>query len=607
MQPRHVKSARAQPGSYCLPMLRGSHKMPLLSGLWGIGLTCFAIPALASPLPPSAAAIAQSPPPGTALPSERPGQIEELIPPPPENFQPLPVIPPAPPPSIPDLQPPPAETPESVPNSDLRFRVNRIEVIGSTVLQEEIAELVKEYEGQELSFEDLITLRSRITQQYVENGYITSGAFLPNNQNLSSGTVQIRVVEGVLEEISIEGLSRLQQSYVRSRLEAATQTPLNQRDLERGLQLLQLDPLLQQVNAELTAGSAPGRNILRLQLQEAPPLIAGLIVANNQAPSIGTLQGSAFVGYSNLLGWGDRITLEYGRTEGLNRYDIGYSVPINGMNGTLGFRYNRNGSEIVEARFRELGIRSESETFSFSLRQPLVRSPQTEFALGLNFDVRRSQTFILEDEPFSFSEGPEDGESRVSVLRFSQDWLNRDARRVLAARSQFSFGLDTFDATVNDTGVDGRFFAWIGQFQWVEQFSPRALMVARIDAQLTPDALLPLEQFSMGGTETVRGYPQNQLVSDNGVIGSLEFRFPITRNPQILQLIPFLEGGIGWNNNRPDPDPNLIASLGLGVRWQVIPDLTLRVDYGLPLLNGSDRGDFLEDGRFAFSLRYQPF
>lgn len=76
----------------------------------------------------------------------------------------------------------------------------------------------------------------------------------------------------------------------------------------------------------------------------------------------------------------------------------------------------------------------------------------------------------------------------------------------------------------------------------------------------------------------MRGCSQNQIVSDNGVISSLELRVPVTRDPQILQLIPFLEGGIGWNNNRPNPNPDLLTNLGLGLRWQILPDLTLRLE-----------------------------
>ncbi|KYC37720.1 hypothetical protein WA1_04160 [Scytonema hofmannii PCC 7110] len=450
-------------------------------------------------------------------------------------------------------------------------------------------------------------MRSRITQLYINNGYETSGAFVLNDQPLETSVIHIQVVEGELEDIKIDGLNRLEPSYVRSRLRLATKRPLNRRRLEEALQLLQLDPLLQQVNAELTAGSAPGRNILQVQLKEAPAFHAGIAVNNNQSPSIGSVQGSVFLRHDNLTGFGDSFSAEYGLTDGLDIYSFAYSLPINARNGTLNVRYSNNNSQIIEDTFDELGIRSDSETLSFSFRQPLVRKPTTEFALGLGLDVRRSQTFILDDIPFSFSEGPEDGKSRVSVIRFSQDWVKRDAKKVLAARSQFSFGIDAFNATVNDSGTDGLFFAWLGQFQWVQQITPRTIVLTSLNAQLTPDSLLSLERFNLGGADTVRGYRQNQIVSDNGVLATAELRIPLTKNPRQLQLNPFIEMGAGWNNRGDNPDPGFIIGTGLGVQWRPIRGLDVRVDYGIPLIAANDEGNSLQEKGLYFSVRYQPF
>jgi hemolysin activation/secretion protein len=485
--------------------------------------------------------------------------------------------------------------------------IKKIEIVGSpTVLQREIAELVKKYEGKEVTFEDLLNLRASITQLYISKGYITSGAFLLN-QLLDQGIVQIQVVEGTLEQIEINGLTRLRDRYVRSRLEGATKAPLNRQRLEEALQLLQLDPLIAQVNAELTAGTGPGRNLLRVTLQEASPLHVGFAIANDQPPSVGSIAGSVFVSDDNLLGFGDRLTASYGKTEALDLYSFSYTVPFNALNGTASISYGNNSSEIIEEPFQDLGIRSKTRTLSFNVRQPVQRSPSSEVALSLGLDLRRSQTFILNDIPFSFSEGPDNGESKVSVLRFAQDWTNRSATRVLAARSQFSLGLNAFDATINDIGTDGRFFAWLGQFQWVQQLSPRVVLISRVAAQLTPDSLLSLERFSLGGIDTVRGYRQNQLVSDNGVVGSLELRFPLTKNSSLLQLTPFVEVGSAWNNRGANPDPQTIASLGLGVRWLVSPGFEARVDYGIPLVSVGDYDNSLQDNGLFFSLRYQPF
>ena len=94
------------------------------------------------------------------------------------------------------------------------------------------------------------------------------------------------------------------------------------------------------------------------------------------------------------------------------------------MDGTLGFRYSNSDTTIVEDEFEEFDIESETETFSFSFRQPVVRSPQRELALGATLDLRDRQTF-LQGEPFSFFIGAEDGKSKVTVLRFFQDWVDR--------------------------------------------------------------------------------------------------------------------------------------------------------------------------------------
>lgn len=541
------------------------------------------------------------------LPEDFPDTIDQTIPERPSDSpdQVPEALPDEPPPTL-ELPIPEGITPEpSVPTTS--FFVEQVRVVGNTVLHDEIKALTAEYENRQVTFDELLTLRSQITQLYVNEGYITSGAFLPSNQTLSDGTITIQVVEGTVEEVQVTGTRHLQPGYVRDRLELATDPPLNQEDLLESLQLLQLDPFIDQINAELTAGSAPGQNVLLVDIDEPSPFTASIGTDNYRPPSIGSAQVSVGLGYNNLIGIGDRITASYGRTDGLDIFDAGVSIPLNAREGRLSFQFNSSESEIVEEEFEDLEIRSETQSYSLSFRQPVVRSPETEVALGLALDLRRRQTFILDDIPFSFSEGPEDGESNATVIRFFQDWVDRGETRVLAARSQFSIGIDAFDATVNDSGTDARFVSWIGQFQWVQQLSSRNLLVTRLSTQLTPDSLLSLEQFSIGGVDTVRGYTQNQLVADNGILGSIELRLPLTRNPQRLQVIPFFEVGTVWNNRTPDPDPSTIAGVGLGLQWLIGSNFIARLDYGIPLVDIDDNSDNLQSDGLYFSLQFLPF
>ena len=496
--------------------------------------------------------------------------------------------------------------PSLVTSPEPNFFVSDIEVLGSTVLLEEIAFQISCYRNQSLTLTDLLTLRSRITQLYVNAGYITSGAFLPNNQELGEGVVQIQVIEGQIEDIQIIGSRRLRAGYVRDRISRRTESPLNQSELEEGLQLLQLDPMLEQVDAELASGTAPGLNLLILDLEEADSFDLSFTVDNYRSPSIGSEEGTIAANYSNILGIGDRLSGAFSLSEGLTLYDLGYEVPITASNGTVQVRVNNSDSRIIENAFEAIGIRSDTTSVSVGVRQPLFQSPEEEFAVGLELNWRESQSFILDDVPFSFSEGPVDGRSQVNVLRFYQDWVNRGSERVLAARSQFSLGLDLFDATVNERGPDGRFFAWQGQFQWVEQVSPRLLLVSRVNGQLTPDSLLPIERFSVGGIGTVRGYAQNQLVADNALTGSLELRVPLTEDVNVLQLTPFVEAGGGWNNRAVDSDPSVLLGAGVGMRWQPSEEWFVQLDFGIPLVNDGNSADSLQDSGIYFLVNFRP-
>ncbi|HEY9663170.1 MAG TPA: POTRA domain-containing protein, partial [Allocoleopsis sp.] len=197
-----------------------------------------------------------------------------------------------------------------------------------------------------LSFPQLLQARSAITAYYTCRGYITSGALIPP-QVMQGGVITIQVIEGNLESINVTGTRRLNPSYVRSRLRIASRPPVNINRLLEALQLLQLNPLIRNISAELQAGTRPGTNLLEVEVAEANSLSFPLSVDNNRVPSVGSFRQQIQVNQANLTGLGDNLNLSYAHTEGSNQFDGSYTLPLNPRNGTLNLAYGTSGSFVM--------------------------------------------------------------------------------------------------------------------------------------------------------------------------------------------------------------------------------------------------------------------
>jgi hemolysin activation/secretion protein len=541
--------------------------------------------------------------------------------------------------------------PEVQPTTDGdRFLAHEIRVTGSTILgSEEIRSITAPLEGTQVTIEDLRQAADRITQLYLERDFITSRAVLAD-QEIVNGLVEIRVVEGRLSDIEIEGNTHVNQSYIRDRIALGAKVPLSTSQLEDQLRLLRANPLFDNIEASLRAGEGLGESILIVRVTEAPRFGASISVDNYSPPSVGSERLVLSARYRNLTGLGDELAAGYNRTTagGTDVFDFSYRIPLNAMDGTLQLRAAPSRNQVLrEASPRPiqaqpvfgppapppdpLEISGERQLYEVSFRQPLIRSPREEFALSLGLTYQNGQTFLFEGA-FPFGIGPDqDGESRTSVFQFGQDYVRRDTKGAWAFRSSFNFGTGLFDATDSydgfaalletnptqaqeisqiDTIPDGQFFSWLGQIQRVQRLSDNNLLIAQLDVQLTPDPLLPAHQFVIGGGLSVRGFRQNARSGDNGFRFSLEDRIALDLNAAGLptfQLIPFIDAGGIWNvpsNPNTPPDQRFLVGTGIGLLWEPEPRVRIRLDYAIPLIELDDRGNNAQDDGFYFSVGY---
>ncbi|MEG4817987.1 ShlB/FhaC/HecB family hemolysin secretion/activation protein [Microcoleus sp. K5-D4] len=536
-----------------------------------------------------------------------------ILPREPELPAPEPPQPPAPSPLQP-TQPTPVES-EIRPGIPGTIKVAGFEFEGNTAFSDrELAEVTQQFAGREITFAELIAAEAAVTQKYVAAGYLNSGAVILANQSFprDGGVVKIRIVEGGLDEIVITGNRRLNSNYVRSRLERATRRPLNRDRLLEALQLLQLDPLIGNISAELQAGSRPENSRLEVRVKEADSFNGEVFADNNRSPSVGSFRRGVRINQANLLGLGDGLEVSYANTDGSNEFNGSYTVPVNARNGTIGFAASAASTNIIEEPFDAAEIEGKSRTYELTYRQPIVEKPDRTLALGLSFSRQESDTF-LSGERFALSAGAnERGETRVSAVRFFQEYVQRSSNQVFAARSQFSLGTNLFGATANDSGPDSRFLAWRGQAQYVRLLAPETLLIVRSDIQLADRPLLSLEQIGIGGVQSVRGYRQDLLLTDSGAIASAEVRIPVWRVPEVeglLQIAPFIDFGVGWNQSeeKPNPESDKLLGAGLGLVWQMGDRLNVRLDYGIPLINARSGDRTLQEKGLYFRINYFAF
>lgn len=485
------------------------------------------------------------------------------------------------------------------------------------ILEEQLTEIKGSTVTSEKLKDSASTIADAITQVYLNEDFLTSRAVPASvEESLRTGVVQIGVLEGELEEIKIEGTQRLNLGYIRSRVRLGAGKPLNISKLEDQLKLLRANPLFENVEANLRAGSEIGKSILVLRVTEADPFEGNFGIDNYSPPSVGGERLNLNLLYRNLTGIGDEISASYRprieTIDGTYQLEFAYEAPLNPMNGTLQLRTSIERNEVVEGEFEDLDIRGEAEQYEISYRQPLILNPGQELALSLGFVYRDGQTFLFQNG-FPFGIGPdEDGTSRTSVLEFGQEYTHRDESGAWQFRSQLRFGTGLFDATENPSSIpDGQFFSWLAQVQRFQKLDDNNLLIIQGNLQLTPDSLLPSEQFVIGGGQSVRGYRQNVRSGDNGFRFSIEDRITVARNKggeSVFIVAPFFDMGSVWNvsdNPNDIPDQRFVAGLGLGLLWQPVKGIDMRLDYAPPLIDLDDRGNNVQDDGLNFSLNYQ--
>lgn len=461
---------------------------------------------------------------------------------------------------------PTLDSSESAPKiSAIKFRGNR------AFSEEELRGLVERFIGQPASLGSTQDIAREIANYYQKSGYIGSDALPVELQDISSGVIEIEIIEGELENIEILGLRRINSEFIRSFALKRLKNPLNIESINEVIRLLQLSPAISSVRGEIREGSSRRQSILILEITENPDYRFDLSVDNFGAETSGDVRGGASVRVANLSNRTDNFIFQTYQTRGSQQYLFDYEFPLEFDDWKVRGHYEAVASEIITSPLDRFEIKGNYQRAFVEIEKSLVNSLRRDVNLFAEVGWQQNESFVL-GRRFSFIPQSTNGLYEIWTLRAGIEWTERWPTRAVAARFETTFGWDSLEAT-SDNPVIFR-----TQANWVEKISDDIFFSFQFAGQLsTANALapsfgvLPSEQFSIGGWYSVPGYDLNLRRGDNGVSARASLSLAILDSDRSgeLSLVPFAAIGHVWNDSRlPIPSPATLVSAGGYLQWR---------------------------------------
>lgn len=483
-----------------------------------------------------------------------------------------------------------------------------------------------------------LALVQLINASFVGAGFINSGLVVPKQSALADGILTLNLIYGRLIPVAeasplisvgfADGSAQgLNPSFLMHRMPSAFARPLSGVDIERDFRLLADDPAIRTINADLRPGSRPGEATLRLLVDPQDRFNVYITGGNSRSPSVGGERIAGGGSLRNLVSGGDVLSVEAGRTKGLDDYTASYATPLFEPRLSLSLRGSLNNAAVVDSQLVPLDIRSRERAGEIGLSYSALRTPLTprgegrwvpasSLSFGAAITQRRSRSFLL-GQPFSFAPGSVDGRSRYTAARLLGDLLVRSVNQVFAASATATFGLKgTRSPVAGALNPDEHFKALLLQLNYARRLTGRGLELrARATGQISDSILYSGERLSSGGENTVRGYRENLLLTDRGVIGSVELSHPFSLSgrersgfdPGSFAIATFADGARLHNFGAAATPTKSLYSIGASLSWIPSDAIVARVTYGRGLQDVSNLGKRdLQDRGVHFSFTLYP-
>ncbi len=491
--------------------------------------------------------------------------------------------------------------------------VENIEVAPSQILtEEEIKNIIDDYTQTNITFEQLQEIVDKINKLYLEKGFVTARAYLPE-QTVENETVKIELLEGKVGDVTIEGNKWTRTKYINDRLNLEKGSLFNLQTLEQNLMIFNRYNDNVELNGTLLPGQSQlGTTDINVQVRERLPFRVTALMDNAGRTTIGKYRGGLMLQDDNLFGFRDKLTLgAYA-----NKYSVtpfaDYNIPVNKKDGRIGFSFSSSNTKIGHGPYRIFNIKSRSQNYSLYYTQPLYRRPWTELSSTTSIAYKRAVT--------SF-DGFDLYKNEVTTAQTGLSFRYDTKRGIWYLNQNVSYSFPIFDKNSNYLKLDGGILrlhdfghGFVGTLRGNYQVIPNKRVVPYID------------QMVAGGIATVRGYSEGLLIGRSGYILSAELQFPLgpryikskKNKEKFIQFTGnYLKGFVfadhagifpykGTDIGKEGYDQNdFLMSLGFGFKINLPKDIGLRIAWGFPLMRNNHE-EVNKCGRFHIELSLTP-
>ena len=443
------------------------------------------------------------------------------------------------------IQPPAgAALPQNLPRAPApapTFRLNDIRLNGAQALPaEELKAATQPYIGRDVALADLEALAKAITDLYRARGYFLATAVVPV-QTVRDGIVEISVIEGKLGtvDVLVAADAPLGEARVRGFLSGlAPGEAVNSQKYERAMLLLSDQPGVR-VGSGLQEGVTPGTTDLTVEVTGAKRWAFQAEADNHGTEESGRYRVGGTVRWLSPFGIGDNLDarLLVSNSNELQFGRLSYEAPLGSSGLRAGMGIARVNYELG-GQFEPLDAHGVADVYDISLNYPLIRQRQQNLFLRLSMDQKN-----LTDE---YRAVDVVSHKRVQGVGLGWTWERRDEllgggytassgnlyRGDLSLLDPTSFLNDRLEAGHN---TEGEFTKLTAQISRLQAVIPRHSFYVSVGGQWTSKNLDASEKLSLGGARAVRAYPSGELLVDQGVIGTVEWRWSFND-----ELTPFV-------------------------------------------------------------------